>query len=201
MVKGTFKDIPFIELLQLVHVARKTGRVEISFENKWAMVIFNEGMVWHVEPRGFKGASPDEILLTLMTMPEANFTFQRVQVLPSLPRTVTTTTENLILEGAKRLDDANAAAKQMGTDEENASNQLTHLLKIKPGMEAKVRYVPQNVKRILHLVDGQRSVSDIITQSNLEAAQAAQIIKDLISQEVLEKVEANEVPAEPVPAE
>lgn len=193
-VKGNFKDISFIELLQMVHLTRKTGRVEISHENKWAMVIFNEGVVWHVEPRGFKGASPEEILVTLMGWKEGAFTFQRVHVLPSLERSVMTSTENLIMEGAKRLDDANAAAKEMGADDQGAG-QLAHLLKVKAGAEAKVRYVPQNVKRILQLVDGQRNISDVISQSQLEAAQAAQIIKDLISQDVLETIDPEAVAA------
>ena len=198
-VKGNFKDISFIELLQMTHITHKTGRLEVSFENKWAMIIFNEGVVWHVEPRGFRGASPDEILLQLIGMPEASFTFQRVQVLPSLERTVTISTENLILEGTKRIDDATAAAKEMGPDDQG-QNQLAHLLKIKPGAEAKVRYVPQTVKRVLQLIDGQRNISDVITQSQLDSAQAAQIIKDLISQDVLETVDPNITPAPEVPA-
>lgn len=187
-VKGSFKDISFIELLQMMHLSKKTGRLEVSLDNKWAMIIFKEGVIWHVEPRGFRGAASEDILLSLVGNDVMSFTFQRVQVLPALERTVTISTENLILEGVKRMDDEDAMAKEMGNSEQQ-TNQLLHLLKFKPGAEAKVRYVPQNVKRVLQLIDGQRNVGDIIKQSQLEAQQAAQIIKELISQDVIETID------------
>lgn len=188
-VKGTFKDISFVELMQLMHLSQKTGRLEVTFENKWAMIIFNEGVVWHVEPRGFRGATSEEILYSLIGNPTASFTFQRVQVLPTLDRTVNISTEALILEGTKRIDDEAATAQEMNTGQPQANNQLAFVVQFKPGAEAKVRYVPQNVKRVLQLIDGQRCIGDLIRQSQLEPAQAAQIIKDLISQDVIEAVD------------
>jgi hypothetical protein len=192
MVKGKFKDIAFVELLQMMHLTRKTGRLEVMFENKWAMVIFKEGTIWHVEPRGFRGASAEEILYALIALTDGDFGFQRVQVLPALERTVNISMETLIMEGVKRMDEENALAAEMTSDDGQAaasSSQLTHLLKFKPGAEAKVRYVPQTVKRILQLIDGQRTIADVIQQSQLDAAQAAQIIKELITQDVIEQID------------
>lgn len=186
--KGSFNDISFIELMQLMNLSRKTGRLEVTFENKWAMIIFKEGAVWHVEPRGFQGASPEEVIFSLIALPNANFTFQRVHVLPSLDRTVTVSTESLIMEGVKRLDDEKAVASEM-SDGQQTTNQMTHQLKFKPGAEAKVRYVPQNVKRVLQLIDGQRNIGDIIKQSQLDSTQAAQIVKELITQGVVEEID------------
>lgn len=188
-VKGTFKDFTFIELLQLMHLSKKTGRLEVVHENRWAMIIFKEGEVWHVEPRGYRGATAEEILYLLIGTPEAAFTFQRVQVLPALERTVKICMENLIMEGAKRLDDDAAIASEVGSAEGQQTNQLAHVLKFKPGAEAKVRYVPQNVKRILQLIDGQRNIGDVIKQCQLESTQAAQIIKELIAQDVVEPLD------------
>ncbi|HEY3377124.1 MAG TPA: DUF4388 domain-containing protein [Armatimonadota bacterium] len=200
-VKGTFKDISFTEFLQLMQLSRKTGRMEVTFDNKWAMVIFNEGVVWHVEPRGFGGAPPEEILLTLINTPSGNFTYQRVQVLPTLERSVNVSMETLILEGAKRLDDEAAASQEMAAVGSGQPNQMTQALKFKPGAEAKVRYVPQNVKRILQLIDGQRPVGEIIKQCQLEPAQAAQIIKELLAQDVVEMVDPGQIPEQaPAPS-
>ena len=195
-VKGSLRDISFVELLQLMHLSRKTGRVEITADKKWAMVVFREGVVWHVEPRGFQGATPDEVVYNLISMTDGNFTFQRVQVLPTLERSVHQSTESLILEGTKRLDDASVAAAEMGGD-----SQLACVLKFKPGAEAKVRYVPQNVKKVIQQIDGQRTLSDVIKLSQLEANAAAQIIKELINHNILEAVEpvkeGEAPPAEP----
>ena len=183
-VKGSLRDITFIELLQLMHLSRKTGRVEINIDKRWAMVVFREGTVWHVEPRGFQGATPDEVVYQLISLADGNFTFQRVQVLPTLERTVHQSTESLILEGTKRIDDAGVASAEVGGDQ-----QLAFILKFKPGAEAKVRYVPQNVKKVIQAIDGQRTLSEVIKLSQLDATQAAQIIKELVNHNILEAVE------------
>lgn len=184
-VKGSLKDVSFVELLQLMHLSRKTGRVEISADKRWAMVVFREGTIWHVEPRGFQGATPDEVIYSLISLADGNFTFQRVQVLPTLERSVHQSTESLILEGTKRIDDASAAATEMG----GGDAQLSHVLKFKPGAEAKVRYVPQNVKKVIQAIDGTRTLAEVIKLSQLEASAAAQIIKELTNHNILETVE------------
>ena len=183
-VKGSLKDISFVEMMQLMHLSRKTGRIEISVDKRWAMVVFREGTVWHVEPRGFQGATPDEVIYNLIGIADGTFTFQRVQVLPTLERSVHQSTESLILEGTKRIDDASVAAAEMGGD-----TQLSYILKFKPGAEAKVRYVPQNVKKVIQSIDGTRTLSDVIKASQLEANAAAQIIKELVNHNILEAVE------------
>jgi hypothetical protein len=183
--------------MQLMHLSRKTGRVEVTKDNKWAMVIFQEGEVWHVEPRGFQGASPEEVLYAIMAMPDANFVLQRVHVLPMLERTVTMSTENLIMEGAKRFDDEAAIAQELGGAEGAAPGQpLKQVLTIRPGAESKVRYVPQNVKKVVQAVDGNRDISEVIQQCGLEADQATQIIKDLMAQGILDAVDRKQEPAE-----
>jgi len=182
-VKGSFKDISFVEMVQLMALARKTGRMEITHENKWAMVIFREGEVWHIEPRGFHGMPREEIFYFLMNLKDANFAFQRLQVLPMLDRTITLSIENLLMEGAKRQDEEEAIAEVNDTDE---PSELDNLLNIKAGAEAKVRYAPQNTKRLLMAINGQRSITEVIRETEMDATQAATIIKDLITQGVVE---------------
>ncbi len=184
-VKGSFKDISFVELLQLMQLSRKTGRIEINSDKKWAMVVIREGTVWHVEPRGFQGASPDEVIYSLVSLQDGTFIFQRVQVLPTLERTVNQSTESLIMEGTKRLDDESAVASEIGQD----SAQVNYVLKLKPGAEAKVRYVPQNVKKVLQAIDGSRNLAEVVKLSQLDGTQAGQIIKELINHGILEAVE------------
>lgn len=193
-VKGTFRDIAFVELLQLMGMTRKTGRIEVTTtDGKWAMIIIQEGVVWHVEPRGFGKAGPDEVIYEIIKMAEGNFVFQRVQVLPALERTVQVSTEALIMEGTKRMDERAAITEETG------AGRADQVLQFKPGAEAKMRFVPQNVKRVLLAVDGKRTIQEIVQKSQLDAGQAAQIIKDLITQNVVEAADqpaAAEAPAE-----
>lgn len=188
-VKGSLKDVSFIELMQLMHLARKTGRIEIVHEKKWAMIVFKEGVVWHVEPRGFHATSPEDAIYTLIGLTDGSFIFQRIQVLPALERTVNVGTESLILEGSKRLDDGTPSNVESG----GGDAQMAFILKFKPGAEAKVRYVPQNVKKVLQTIDGHRSINDVLKLSQLESAQAAQIIKELIGHGILEALDPTQV--------
>ncbi|MHB9132072.1 MAG: DUF4388 domain-containing protein [Armatimonadota bacterium] len=196
-VKGKLSDMTFIELLQMMHQSRKTGRLEITTpDNRWAMIIFQEGTVWHVEPRGFRGASPVEVLYELISLDDGGFVFQRLQLLPSLERTISVSTESLIMEGTKRLDDQAAVAEETG------EGKVDQIIRIRPGAEAKLRYVPQNVKRVVMAIDGQRTLAEVVQKSQLEPAQAAQIVKDLLSQEVLELIEIKDENApETIPEE
>ncbi len=194
-VKGTFKDFSFLDLLQCMLVCRKTGRVEITFENKWAMVIFRDGEVWHIEPRGFKGANSDEILYALVNMPDGNFVFQRIQVLPTLDRTLTVSSAEIIEQLVQRQETDALTGQPMG-----GPGAPPQVLKLRDGAESKVRYVPQNVKKILQGIDGKRTPDEVIAQSQLDPAMGAQIIKDLIAQEILEIVDAVKPEETPEPA-
>jgi hypothetical protein len=188
-VKGSFKDISFIELLQLVHLSKKTGRVEVTLDNKWAMVIFRDGLVWHVEPRGFHGAQPEDVLFAIMAMKDANFVYQRVQVLPALERTIDITMENLLLEGTKRIDEA---VNAVSVDETGVTRKVRQVLKVKAGAEARLRYVAQATKQLAQCVDGKRTIGEVVQESNMDETQANQIIKDLVAQGTLEIVEVVE---------
>lgn len=188
-VKGTFKDIPFVELLMLMEQTQKTGRLEVTIDRRWAMVIFQDGQVWHVEPRGFRGASPEEVVFEMMSAVDGNFVFQRLHVLPSLERTVHVSTEALILEGTKRLDDAAAAADSL-TD----TKQLEQVPRFLPGAEAKVRYVPQKTKQVLMAIDGKRTLKQVVQFSQMDPVDVSAVINEMMEKNVIEMVEVEMVP-------
>lgn len=189
-IKGSFKDVSLAEWMQLMQLTRKTGRLEVTHENKWAMIIFREGEVWHVEPRGFRGMSGEEVLYTLMAQTDGAFAFQRLQVLPQLERTINMSIENILMEGAKRLDEQEAYSQSVEQLSQGAGNEganpMAALLSIKQGAEAKVRYAPQQTKRILMAINGERTIGEVIELSELEHDQAASIIQELVAQGVLE---------------
>lgn len=185
MVKGSFKDISFIELLQLMYGARKTGRIEVTQDKKWAMVIFREGVIWHVEPRGFRGISAEEVVYEILAMQDANFILQRVEILPTLERSINLSTENILMESAKRQDEEDAVSATMGGD----GKKTKQVLRIRPGSESRVRYVSSEVKVIIALVDGNRNLNEVVQQSGIDQTRAAQIVKDLIDQGILDAID------------
>lgn len=188
-VKGTFKDIAFVELLQLMAETQKTGRLEVTIDRRWAMVIFKDGQVWHVEPRGFRGASPEECVFEMIASTDGNFVFQRLQVLPSLERTVQMPTDTLILEGTKRLDDAAAAADSLGD-----TKQLEQVPRFLPGAEAKVRYVPQKTKQVLLAIDGKRTLKQVVQFSQMDPSDVGAVIQEMVEKGILEMAELEVLP-------
>jgi hypothetical protein len=62
-------------------------------------------------------------------------------------------------------------------------------VRFKSGAEAKVRYVPQNVKKVITCVNGVRTVEEIISDSGLDQEPAAQILRELINHGILELFE------------
>ena len=62
-------------------------------------------------------------------------------------------------------------------------------VRFKPGAEARVRYVPQNVKKVITCVDGVRTVEEIARDSGLDQEQATQILRELINHNILELFE------------
>ena len=200
-VKGSLKDITLYELLHMCHTCRKTGRLEISRENQWAMIVINEGSVWHIEPQGFEGDSPEDILRTLMEV-DTNFTFQRVYVLPTLPQSFKISTadflddygkkltkERLQKEAAAQADGINAKMPEEDAemaDDMAAADTKEQYLVFKPGGENKVRYAPPEVKKVVSLIDGKHTVKEIIAASNMEESVASELIHQLIVQDVAE---------------
>jgi len=57
------------------------------------------------------------------------------------------------------------------------------------GAEAKVRYVPQNVKKVITCIDGTRTVEEILQCSQLSQDQAIMILRELIKHDILELFE------------
>ncbi len=196
-VKGSFKDLNFLDLVVAMKAWGKTGRIEISHEAKWAMAVFKDGEIWGIQPRGIQANTQDELMYTLCKMTEGNFVFQSMPSLPEFDRMLTVTSEEVIQRLVSPVEGAEGEAGA------GAGESPYKVLKMKPGMEAKVRYVPQNVKKVLTAINGKLNIAEVVAACGLEESQAETIIKDLLTTEIIELVDPNqeeEKPAEPKPA-
>lgn len=88
-----------------------------------------------------------------------------------------------------RLDPLVVQPNMFAQETGDGDSQLALILKFKPGAEAKVRYVPQNVEKVLQAIDGRRSINEVLKLSQIKSAQAAQIIKELIRHGILEALD------------
>jgi hypothetical protein len=194
-VKGSFKDLNFLDLVVAMKTWGKTGRIEISHEAKWAMAVFRDGEVWGIQPRGIQANTQDELMYILCKMTDGNFVFQSMPSIPDFERMLTVTSEEVI----QRL--VAPIAGQEG--EAGAGESPYKVLKMKPGMEAKVRYVPQNVKKVLTAINGKLNIAEVVAACGLDEVQAEAVIKDLLTNEIIDLVDPTqeeEKPTEPKPA-
>jgi hypothetical protein len=60
-----------------------------------------------------------------------------------------------------------------------------------PGAEAKVRYVPQNVKQVIKCINGVRTVEEVVQCSQLDETKALQILRELINHHIIELVDGD----------
>ena len=100
-LRGTLKDFSLADVIQLVAFGQKTGVLEIHWEGGKAALYFENGHVVHAEAPGHTG---EEAVFTLFGMAEGEFRFRSGERAPA--RTITLDPTNLVMEAARRLDEA-----------------------------------------------------------------------------------------------
>jgi hypothetical protein len=172
---GTFDEFSFAEILQLLNLSHKSGTLTIRQPNRQALVHLRDGQVVEATCEGRTGA---EVIYQLLGWRDGEFDFGRA--LRPVTRTVHDSTEGLIMEGMRRLDEWQQIEREFAD--------LNVVLRLKSG-EAAERYDNLNDEHriILKLVDARRNVAQIIRESGLEPVQAILLITELISQDLVEK--------------
>lgn len=172
---GTFDEFSFAEILQLLNLSHKSGSLSIRQGSQQAMVHLRDGQVVEATCEGRSGA---EVIYRLLGWREGEFEFTRN--LQPVTRSVHDSTEGLIMEGMRRLDEWQQIEREF-TD-------LNVVLRLKSA-DAAERYdnLEEEARVILKLVDARRNVAQIIRESGLEPVQAILLITELISQDLVEK--------------
>jgi hypothetical protein len=172
---GSFDEFSFAEILQLVNLGHKSGTLTARQGNQQAIIHLRDGQVVEAVYEGQSGA---EVVYRLLGWREGEFEF--APVLRPVTRSVHDSTETLIMEGMRRLDEWQQIEREF-TD-------LNVVLRLKGG-DAAERYEQLNeqARIIVKLVDARRNVAQIIRESGLEPVEAILLITELISQDVVEK--------------
>src|SRR5690606_14912365 len=98
-VTGTLGLFSLVDLFQLLSSARRSGRLTIDHPRGRGRVYFEKGVVVHAD---FAGLVGEEAVYALFADERGTFEF-RIGM-PAPEQTVTTSTENLVLEAVRRLD-------------------------------------------------------------------------------------------------
>jgi hypothetical protein len=170
---GTLDDLNSAELLQMLNLGRKSGTLVIRSGRREATVHIRDGEVVHAVMDDVEGV---DAVYRLLAMASGEFEFSRCT--DAMPRTITSSTESLILEGARRWDEWSQLEDQIG-----ATNQI---LRIRVGAVEVIPTLDTAARRILDLVDARRDIATIIRESGIEPEEALRVVRTLIADQVVE---------------
>src|SRR5579872_3997679 len=103
-VRGSLAQMNVIDLLQSLEMGRKTCALTITTGNKRCVLYFGEGQIQHAICGATTG---DGAVYEVVKWPEGNFTIDFES--SSNEQTTTQSTQGLLMEGLRLLDESNAA--------------------------------------------------------------------------------------------
>jgi hypothetical protein len=168
-VTGTLGLFSLVDLFQLLSGAGRTGRLAVKHPSATARFYFDRGRLGHAEFGELEGEAAVYALFE-----DERGTFEFVVGLPPPRRTVTASTESLVLEALRRLDEQHRDEPVRGPEVSRDA----------------VPFVPEDAvqglgfgedeRRVLAAVNGQRSVARIAATLDVELAAVQRIVGRLI---------------------
>jgi DNA-binding response OmpR family regulator len=153
---GSIQDMAVVDLLQTFEVSRKTGVVHLKSGLQHAHVYFRDGKVLDAELGVLTG---EEAIYRALTWNEATF---EVSFEPVTRRdAIEASTQGVLMEGMRRLDEWSRMTEQLPP--------LHRALEVDHAeLGFRIGEIPDEVNGILRLVDGKRSMLEVIEESPFE---------------------------------
>src|SRR5262245_7041468 len=171
---GRVADMPVVDVIQTIEISRKSGVIQFVGERgRQAAIYFRDGKVIDAEAGTLQG---EDAVYRLLTWGEGEFevvfrTVRRREV-------ITMSSQALLMEGMRRLDEWSRLFEQLPP--------LTHRFEVDTiELAARLGDVPDDNNRILRLVDGKRTLLEVIDASDIGDLECLQAISRLYFEELL----------------
>ena len=171
---GRVQDMPVVDVIQTIEISRKSGVIQFVGERgRQAAIYFRDGRVIDAEAGSLLG---EDAVYRLLTWSEGEFevvfrTVRRREV-------ITMSSQALLMEGMRRLDEWSRLFEQLPP--------LTHRFEVDTvELAARLGDVPDDNNRILRLVDGKRTLLEVIDASDVGDLECLQAISRLYFEELL----------------
>ncbi|HMK73209.1 MAG TPA: response regulator [Myxococcaceae bacterium] len=163
---GTLADMGVVDLVQTFEVGRKTGTVRIEGEHS-GIICFRDGRVVDAELGKLAG---ENAFYRLLNTFEGKFEVLFAPV--ERPDRIEVSTQGLLLEGMRRLDEWGRMLEQLPPLETIFQIDYRQLAE-------RLSEIPDEVNALLRLFDGHRTLSRVVEDSNFEDLAALGIISKL----------------------
>ncbi|HEX7038647.1 MAG TPA: DUF4388 domain-containing protein [Trueperaceae bacterium] len=179
---GTLGLFSLVDLFQLLASARRSGRLTIDHPRGRARVYFEKGAAVHAD---FAGLVGEEAVYALFADERGTFEF-RIGM-PATEQTITTSTENLVLEAMRRLDEARRGTSSEEPGEPRLSRDAVPMRATMAEEMLRtggVSLTPEE-RALVDNADGTRTVTRIAAQAGLDEQRALVVMQRLVKTGVL----------------
>lgn len=174
---GSLLDMAVVDLLQTFEVSRKSGVLRVTNRDQEAILSFRDGAVVDAVLGKLRGA---EAVYRALVWNEGDFSIEFCPV--DLPDTVGISTQGLLMEGMRRLDEWTRMLEQLPP--------LSTRLRVDPGqMRERLQEIPDEVNKILRLFAGGQPILRVIDDSPFEDLSTLGTISKLYFEGIVVPVE------------
>jgi hypothetical protein len=163
---GSLSDLGVVDLVQTFEVGRKTGLIRLDGERS-GTIYFRDGRVIDAELGRLAG---ENAFYRILNTFEGNFEVQFVPV--DRPERIEVSTQGLLLEGMRRLDEWGRMLEQLPPLETVFEIDYRQLAE-------RLSEIPDEVNGLLRLFDGRRALARVVDDSDFEDLAALGIISKL----------------------
>ncbi len=166
---GSLSEMSVVDLLQTIDVSRKSGVLTlVSTDGQAGMISFDSGAVINATVEELVG---EDAVYRHLLWRDGTFDleFRRVSL---SERTVHRTTQALLMEGMRRLDEWSRLSEQLPS--------FDAVLEVDPEMfRERLRDMPDAQNEMVRLIDGQRTVEQILRDHGGDHVEALRKVVDL----------------------
>jgi DNA-binding response OmpR family regulator len=185
-LSGSLRDMGVVDLLQTFELSRKSGVLKIVSARREGRVYFRDGKVVDAELGKLRG---EEAVYRALTLGEGSFEVEFRPV--SNEDLIPTTTQGLLMEGMRRVDEWGRLLEQLPP--------LDSVYEVdRPAITKRLSSIPEDLDEILRLVDGQRTLNEVIDESPYEDLSTLFTISKLYFEGLLLRVSEPEPTGEAV---
>lgn len=167
---GTLGLFSLVDLFQLIAASARTGRLGVFHPEGNARIYFQEGQVVHAEFNDIEG---EAAVYTLFEDERGSFDFQ--MGIPASKRSVQTSTENLLLEIIRRLDEA----KRDGDTVAEVSAEAIPTFAETAADTTKLTFESYELD-VVKLIDGRLEIQEIAARLGLNLSDTKRVVNRLV---------------------
>ncbi len=172
---GNLADMGVVDLVQTFEIGRKTGIIKLEGERA-GVVYFKEGRVIDAELGRLRG---ENAFYRMLNTFEGKFEVSFIQV--DRPERIEVSTQGLLMEGMRRLDEWGRMLEQLPP--------LETIFELDYGqLSDRLAEIPDEVNGLLRLFDGRRNLSRVVDDSDFEDLAALGIISKLYFEGLIREV-------------